>query len=652
MSDVQAHTRLTIEDSDVFVLGEAVRASRNAQLFFRAVLGAEKTADGWRCPSRGRSPEELVLKVYDWLQARGFDPDVARGVQPVVELELERRRSFQRTREAAKNFKAGDSAVVSRSAVEASLASVGWSDQRSLYEHQLQGVIHALTAINAANFSVPGAGKTVVSLAVSAVHWANDTIDLVVVVGPLSSFEPWEREGRAALGKSARVRRVRGRRADRAAAYNSAQPREVLLLSYPTAASDQFLLIDLFERHRVMLVVDESHRIKRFRGGYWAPAIVELARKARARMILSGTPMPQSGRDLFTQMNVLWPGGELTGTRDAFAAQVENNFQGVLERVAPFVSRTPKSALGLSPYQVHRHDVPLTGTQADIYGLIENRFQRAVANAETWHEKIEALKKARPIRLLQAATNPDVLNVRDSYYRLEKLPTEGSGIMDRLAKYGQDRAAAKSERALELIQDLAQRREKAVCWSNFVPNLDAFSHLVRSRIGLPTFQIDGRVPAGSDAFRPEESPVPGDEPDTREDIISRFLAIAGPAVLVTNPASCSESISLHSTCHNAIYLDRTYDAALFLQSIDRIHRLGLPPEVQVHIHILLATREERETIDHLVDASLQRKEANMLRLLEGAELAPLGLNEDPIIDAEGDSEDLASLLRFLIGEAR
>jgi hypothetical protein len=30
-----------------------------------------------------------------------------------------------------------------------------------------------------------------------------------------------------------------------------------------------------------MLVVDESHRVKRFRGGQWAPALIDLARYAR-----------------------------------------------------------------------------------------------------------------------------------------------------------------------------------------------------------------------------------------------------------------------------------------------------------------------------------------------------------------------------------
>jgi hypothetical protein len=121
-------------------------------------------------------------------------------------------------------------------------------------------------------------------------------------------------------------------------------------------------------------------------------------------------------------------------------------------------------------------------------------------------------------------------------------------------------------------------------------------------------------------------------------------------VLVTNPASCSESISLHSSCHNAIYLDRTYDCALFLQSIDRIHRLGLAPDVTVTVHILLATIDGGPTIDSLVDDALERKDAQMRQLLEGSDLAPIELSENPLDDADGDEADLGQLLRYLIGE--
>src|SRR5439155_11560800 len=131
---------------------------------------------------------------------------------------------------------------------------------------------------------------------------------------PLACFAPWEYESAIALGNRLPTRRVRGTAAQRRVVYSQALSPILLLLSFATAASDRPALIEFCKTHAVMLIVDESHRIKRFRGGLWASALLQIAQHARVRMILSGTPMPQSGKDLFSQLNVLWPGGELTGT--------------------------------------------------------------------------------------------------------------------------------------------------------------------------------------------------------------------------------------------------------------------------------------------------------------------------------------------------
>ena len=39
----------------------------------------------------------------------------------------------------------------------------------------------------------------------------------------------------------------------------------------------------------------------------------------------------------------------------------------------------------------------------------------------------------------------------------------------------------------------------------------------------------------------------------------------------------------------------------------------------------------------------------MRTLLEGSELAPMELSDDPSVDAEGNRDDLATLLEYLLG---
>ncbi|MDP9404766.1 MAG: DEAD/DEAH box helicase [Actinomycetota bacterium] len=569
-----------------------------------------------------------------------------------VQREIERRRSFDRTRRAAAEWKQG-AEVAERDRVLAQLAEFGWSDRRTLRPHQVDGLLHELAAVNAANFSVPGSGKTTTALAVAASHLAAGTVDTVLVVGPLACFRPWEEETTAALGTVLRTRRVRGPSHLRRSAYNTVRDRDLLLMSYATAAADRLALVQLCKSREVLLVVDESHRIKRFRGGLWAPALMDIAAHARVRLVLSGTPMPQSGRDLYSQLNVIWPNRQLTGPPDAFAARVQSDFDGVLLDVNPFVARTPKEALGLRPYEVHRHDVDMNPTQAEVYELILNHFRRRLEDAHRWSEKIEALRRGRPIRLLQAASNPDLFNRSDAQYRLPRIGEANPTLLDRLASYRDHEVPAKNEFALRLVETIARDGGKVVCWSNFLGNLDQFAQLVTERLGLPCYQVDGRIPTDDDPGEDDRPDAGRDNPediDTRERVIARFLGDEAPGVLVTNPASCSESISLHTTCHNAIYLDRTYDCAQFLQSIDRVHRLGLPPDATVKVHIVMATFGGQPAVDHLVDASLIAKEEVMRQLLEGAVLRPIELRDDPVDDAEGDQQDLEALLRYLLGE--
>jgi SNF2 family DNA or RNA helicase len=640
-----------VDGEEVLVLNEALLTDRPARLLFSSLLGGKAIDGGWRIPRRRASVSSLVIRVNNFLESKGWTVTREGIVDVEVQRQVERKRSFARTREKATEFREGVAAV-DAAAVQGALRAFGWSeDARKLKPHQTRAVLHGLTSINGANFSVPGAGKTATTLAVAAAHLHSGTIDAVLVVGPLSSFAPWESETRAALPRVVAVRRVRGTASERRSAYAAAGARQILLTSYASAAADKTSLIELCKRMKVMLVVDESHRIKRFKGGLWAPALIEIARHAVVRFVLSGTPMPQSGRDLYAQLNVLWPDGDLTGPRDAFAVRVERHFPQVLQEVVPFVSRTSKAELGLPPYEVKRHEVEMARVQTDVYELIESRFRKGVENAASWQEKIDALRRARPIRLLQAAANPDLLNRIDSYYGLPRVESANPTLLDRLSRYKGAELPAKSAYAIELIRKIAEEGGKVVCWSNFVPNLDSFTALVVEQLGIPAYQIDGRVPAGDDSGADDpSSPRLIPESDTRERIIEQFLGGDGPAVLVTNPASTSESISLHRSCRNAIYLDRTYDCALFLQSIDRIHRLGLPPDAKVTVHILLATASGQKTIDHLADASLRRKEAAMRQLLEGAELKPMELGATPLETAEGDIEDLAILLRYLLGE--
>ena len=141
--------------------------------------------------------------------------------------------------------------------------------------------------------------------------------------------------------------------------------------------------------------------------------------------------------------------------------------------------------------------------------------------------------------------------------------------------------------------------------------------------------IHGGVEAGSD-----------EEEYTRERKIKRFHQDPNAFVLIANPAACSEGISLHKVCHYALYLDRNYNAAQYLQSEDRIHRLGLDPDQKTVIEIVSSP----DTIDDSVAKRLSLKVKLMQEVLEDPDL-----NIDPIpYDADDDlTFDLEDARDFL-----
>src|SRR5690606_35686406 len=121
-------------------------------------------------------------------------------------------------------------------------------------------------------------------------------------------------------------------------------------------------------------------------------------------------------------------------------------------------------------------------------------------------------------------------------------------------------------------RNLAREGQKVLIWSSFVRNVE---YLAERLSDVGALYIHGGVDAGDE-----------DVDGTREAKIKQFRDNPNAAVLVANPAAASEGVSLHDICHHAIYLDRTFNAAHYLQSEDRIHRFGLPADQDTRVEIV------------------------------------------------------------------
>ena len=114
-------------------------------------------------------------------------------------------------------------------------------------------------------------------------------------------------------------------------------------------------------------------------------------------------------------------------------------------------------------------------------------------------------------------------------------------------------------------------------------------------------------------------------------------------MLVTNPQTLAESVSLHSVCHDAVYFDYSYNLVHLLQSKDRIHRLGLPDDQKTRYYFMREKfmRDGRElSLDAVIYDRLKEKEQTMLDAIDR------GCLEGGYLD----DEDLRIVFERLLGE--
>lgn len=483
------------------------------------------------------------------------------------------------------------------SSVRAKLRELGFI--RELTKHQCRNVARLAALPNGASFSVPGAGKTTEALATFCVK--SGLRQRLVVVCPKGAFPAWEEQAAECLPGFAPTR-LRGGRDAIARILSEDEPR-FALITYQQVPQVADILAAFIGSAPTALFLDESHRIKSGDAGVWGREILGLAQSAEWRLILSGTPMPNAESDLLPQLRFLYP--HISGEAEA---------PGQL--IKPIYVRTTKAELGLKLPIIRRTPIPLTEGQQRLYDVSASALARQAASWLHTQDKQALRTMARSyMRLLQLVANPGLLLAHADKF-------ESEALMEALQS-----DSPKIEYACYRARKLAAAGEKILIWTSFVENVEI---IARRLADLGAVFIHGGTESGSE-----------EEEETREHRLATFRNDENCFALVANPAACGEGISLHLHCHYALYVDRTYNACQFLQSQDRIHRLGLPKGVDTNIEVLCAPG----TIDESVDRRLAQKVQRMREVLADASLSaePAFTELDDLPDAEDVRDLLATL---------
>ena len=485
--------------------------------------------------------------------------------------------------------------------------------KRRLTPRQHENILYLLDMENGANFSVPGAGKTLTALCVWQILKSRNLLGKLLVVCPRSAFEAWHDEPLDSFGFRDITEVYSGRILN--------ETTEICLVNYEQLENHQRLdyLRQWIQKNEAGLIIDEAHRIKAGRNSVRWNAVRALSTLAKRVDILTGTPMPQGPQDLKALFSVAWP--------KLSKFDLDERTLPLLSRNSVFV-RTTKGELELpsaDPVTIAREPSEL---QKEILKALQDRYVGvnflSISDAKNLAKRGKAI-----MTMLAASTNPGLLAGRKEFSHYEfgfswppKAVTSDKLLTELIEDYLQHEVPWKFKYVALRAEEIAKAGEKVLVWSNFIGNLASLKGVLK--------KFQPAVVFGNVSL------------EDRASELHRFRTDPNCTVLLSNPQTLGEGVSLHQVCHNEIFVDRSYNAGLYLQAVDRIHRLGLAPDQKTSIEILVS----KGTIDERVAARLTTKVNALSNFLQdehlvkaaipqGDELSPedvLGLSDEDFAD--------------------
>lgn len=242
------------------------------------------------------------------------------------------------------------------------------------------------------------------------------------------------------------------------------------------------------------------------------------------------------------------------------------------------------------------------------------------------------------IRLIQASTNPSLVNKKINYNELMSYDDDGdihtisqdefNELLNENGSKNSDSSyvdidvdnivSPKFYKGINLVQKLVSKGKKVLVWGIFVDTLCKITASLKEK-GIKVNLVYG----GTDKLK-------------RTELIDEFRD-GDVQVLVSNPQTLGESVSLHQTVHDAVYFEYNFNLTFMLQSRDRIHRLGLNQNQYTQYYYLQTASEDINSIrpgfiDEKIYKRLKDKEKLMYEAIDDKELS-VEYSENEILEA-------------------
>lgn len=495
-------------------------------------------------------------------------------------------------------------------------------------KHQAIGLAKMDGKRNFAALMEQGTGKTWLIMADAERCYLANKIDALLVIAPNGVHTNWVKreipthmsiETKSYVWKGTPTSKKRQQELeDFFAPWHLERRRPLMVFSINIDSVNTKHGYDVIERFiafsRTMAVVDESTRIKNAKA-LRTKKTIKLGRNATCRRILSGTPMPKSPIDLFSQFDFLKSG--LLGTKSlaAFTAEYavlmdmdDPDMQAIMRNLAGKVHGMPqvvkkdeygrpmfKNLARLSAmiephsYRVKKEDCldlppkvyspiffELSNKQKDVYKQLEIEYEYLFQDSDSGVEE--------NMSFAAIAARTKMKQVTSGFINIYGDPV----LMD----------AADNPRMstfIDLVETLEENddQQQFIVWAMFDQELEQIMSVL-NKMGIPCAKYAGDTPKAS-----------------RDDIIDNFQA-GKIRAFVGNAAAGGIGITL-TAANTAIYYSCSYDNELRKQSEDRCHRIGTVKTVTYYDLI------GEDTLDEDIMRSLSNKSRLSDIVIDGAE---------------------------------
>ncbi len=453
---------------------------------------------------------------------------------------------------------------------------------RKLRDKQIWDAFFLTVMKKASNFSVPGAGKTASVLGMYAYLNSREQIKRLMVVCPKNAFGSWIDEFQACFGwkrplvlfniHDPKYKNLEDR--VRALKFDVGNC-NLFLINYEAVQGVINPLKNLVDSN-TLLVFDEVHKVKRI-DGYYAKAALKLSKNASYIVAMTGTPIPNKYTDIYNLLNILYSNEYkhfFNFTPAFLASPNDEEIEEINNKIQPFFCRTTKKELGVPP-----------PNEDEIFVVVASENEKKLLDLLKLRYRKDRL--ALLIRILQLESSPKLLAKRLDIGEFDYLLDDRSLDIDEIDFHdfsmeyqsiiNETPYTTKFLKCLELVKEKINEGKTIILWCMFKDTIENFCKTLNAE-GISAYSISGEVAL-----------------EDRAQLLKDFKE-EKYKVLVTNPHTLAESVSLHQVCHDAIYFEYSYNLVHMLQSKDRIHRLGLP-EDQYTQYYFMATQYKNDDYD-------------------------------------------------------